>query len=179
MKDDENIDLESYITKQINNINAQTNSHTFFLGTQPTIKKNYIYLMFGDVILKRLYDDTDIYSLTFDSLLETIIKFQLWSNNNTELKKNREIKIFNTKNWIKSNFIKKSTNNFTCILQLETGKEINFKINKFAINKYGKVKFYVSYFDDKTINFFKKHEFGTLIPNNRCIIIDYSSSELS
>lgn len=25
----------------------------------------------------------------------------------------------------------------------------------------------------------KKHEFGTLIPNNRCIIIDYSSSELS
>jgi hypothetical protein len=139
------------------------------------IKKDYIYLMFGDIIIKKMYNDNSVYSVTFERLTqEDIIKFQVWSNKNPELNNNREIKYLNVKNWIKSIFVYKLTKYskyFTCILQLDTGKELNFKIEKVTINKYDKVKFYVSSLDDVTINFLKKNELGSLIYNTRCVLI--------
>jgi len=165
---------DNYVKEKIRNITTQTGSSKLF--TQPAIKKDYIYLMFGDIIIKKMYNDNSVYSVTFERLTqEDIIKFQLWSKKNPELNNNREIKYLNVKNWIKSIFLYESTKYskyFTCILQLDSGKELNFKIEKVTINKYDKVKFYVSSLDDVTINFLKKNELGSLIYNTRCVIIE-------
>ena len=150
------------VSKLILKCNYWFNNYYLFIMTyiNINIKKDYIYLMFGDIIIKKMYNDNSVYSVTFERLTqEDIIKFQVWSNKNPELNNNREIKYLNVKNWIKSIFVYKLTKYskyFTCILQLDTGKELNFKIEKVTINKYDKVKFYVSSLDDVTINFLKK-----------------------
>lgn len=173
---DINTKLESnYVKEKIKNINAQRGSSTLFT-TKSVIKKDYIYIMFGDIIIKKMYNDNSVYSVTFETLTqEDIIKFQLWSDQHPELNNNREIKYFNAKNWIKSIFVDKSSkysNYFTCILQLETGKQLKFKIEKITINEYDKVKFYVSGLNKITIKFLKKKELGLLFSNTRCVLIE-------
>mgnify|MGYP003349596418 CR=1 FL=1 len=59
------------------------------------IKKDYIYLMFGDIIIKKMYNDNSVYSVTFERLTqEDIIKFQLWSKKNPELNNNLNLGSF-------------------------------------------------------------------------------------